>query len=311
MAARLLRSAGPGLSPRVRGNRTSARAGRQAGGSIPACAGEPPSAAAATWTPRVYPRVCGGTASAAATGLQRRGLSPRVRGNRPFHQVNRNAGRSIPACAGEPHPMASILRMLWVYPRVCGGTRNAAESELESRGLSPRVRGNLRPKSGPIRPTRSIPACAGEPRRAAGTQSKSWVYPRVCGGTGGAAARYGRRQGLSPRVRGNLTLSAPPAASGRSIPACAGEPAGQDNGAGKVAVYPRVCGGTRNAYLFQRIVRGLSPRVRGNQFVPPPAPAGVGSIPACAGEPRPPDRRRAGPGVYPRVCGGTSGAGRQ
>ena len=51
---------------------------------------------------------------------------------------------------------------------------------------------------------------------------------------------------------------------------------------------------------------GLSPRVRGNHAGQLHQLAVIGSIPACAGEPR----SRPGPGlvrgVYPRVCGGTA-----
>ena len=50
---------------------------------------------------------------------------------------------------------------------------------------------------------------------------------------------------------------------------------------------------------------GLSPRVRGNLFLVAPQRVGVGSIPACAGEPPSSRRRRPGSWVYPRVCGGT------
>ena len=66
-----------------------------------------------------------------------------------------------------------------------------------------------------------------------------------------------------------------------------------------------MCGGT---LLRQRCIckiAGLSPRVRGNRVVDGCKVSGPGSIPACAGEPRP---KQAGPGqrgVYPRVCGGT------
>ena len=50
----------------------------------------------------VYPRVCGGTPPVPPRNPQRKGLSPRVRGN-PTPGVG--AGQpdgSIPACAGEP-----------------------------------------------------------------------------------------------------------------------------------------------------------------------------------------------------------------
>ena len=73
-----------------------------------------------------------------------------------------------------------------------------------------------------------------------------------------------------------------------------------------VAVYPRVCGGTRGVDAGEALRYGLSPRVRGNPVAMALAWARMGSIPACAGEPSPasyPVGRRE---VYPRVCGGTS-----
>ena len=53
-----------GLSPRVRGNPYLAVVDRKMVGSIPACAGEPPSQGAVQPLPEVYPRVCGGTRAA-------------------------------------------------------------------------------------------------------------------------------------------------------------------------------------------------------------------------------------------------------
>ena len=91
-----------GLSPRVRGNRSSYPGNIEGARSIPACAGEPGRGAvggAGLW---VYPRVCGGTARAAAAVISSCGLSPRVRGNRAPGQQRCAGGRSIPACAGEP-----------------------------------------------------------------------------------------------------------------------------------------------------------------------------------------------------------------
>ena len=80
-----------------------------------------------------------------------------------------------------------------------------------------------------------------------------------------------------------------------------------------------MCGGTSLRRI--RSCTGLSPRVRGNQVLILSLDVGVGSIPACAGEPLPsPERwvpglsprvhlRVVGDGldgtVYPRVCGGT------
>ena len=70
-----------------------------------------------------------------------------------------------------------------VYPRVCGGTSQAAWELREAKGLSPRVRGNP----------------AKERRKGYHTR----VYPRVCGGTSGEALKRVFLHGLSPRVRGN------------------------------------------------------------------------------------------------------------
>ena len=70
-------------------------------------------------------------------------------------------------------------------------------------------------------------------------------------------------------------------------------------------VYPRVCGGTPRPRACGCLVRGLSPRVRGNRRVGGSAAGKAGSIPACAGEPMPAVVARAATRVYPRVCGGT------
>ena len=232
--------------------------------SIPACAGEPGARGAGRQQqPPVYPRVCGGTAASAASLAARRssGLSPRVRGNRrnaqpPYRRLPvavypRVCGgtailvtyprltltRSIPACAGEPGAVTTVVFYViaqGLSPRVRGNLydNRARCSDDFDRGLSPRVRGNRgrapRRRSRPdaVYPrvcggtwidalrgpdtwlARSIPACAGEPAHIVGAiRDRLWaVYPRVCGGTDVAChrQRYGGRAG--------------------SIPACAGEP---------------------------------------------------------------------------------------
>ena len=72
-------------------------------------------------------------------------------------------------------------------------------------GLSPRVRGNHRVVCDPLGNRRSIPACAGEPRRDEIVRLFDAVYPRVCGGTPALIPRSSAATGLSPRVRGNPT----------------------------------------------------------------------------------------------------------
>ena len=178
-----------GLSPRVRGN-PGYRLGQRADlGSIPACAGEPPSTTQQPVSVSVYPRVCGGTVDNPACQHCLQGLSPRVRGNLITPARYRVMSRSIPACAGEPRAARRSVRRPRVYPRVCGGTQTGFGENDAGRGLSPRVRGN--PNCGRRSRTcyRSIPACAGEPLRSVASTPDTAVYPRVCGGTSRAASR--------------------------------------------------------------------------------------------------------------------------
>ena len=132
------------------------------------------------------------------------------------------------------------------------------------------------------------------------------VYPRVCGGTLLAPDVADSLFGLSPRVRGNPGRRHHRGRRRGSIPACAGEPGWWRISAAAKRVYPRVCGGTIIDGPSCIWPGGLSPRVRGNPDSVPARGRGIGSIPACAGEPF-----RCRPctpvaEVYPRVCGGTN-----
>ncbi len=151
----------------------------------------------------VYPRACGGTGAGRTWFLGVEGLSPRVRGNPSATMCSCSRDRSIPARAGEP--MRSDHRPSWsaVYPRACGGTVQADIWTSDVMGLSPRVRGN-RPRRRSVFPgSGSIPARAGEPLVTCVCAPLRRVYPRACGGTGGAHCFATRFPGLSPRVRGN------------------------------------------------------------------------------------------------------------
>ena len=202
-------SALSGLSPRVRGNQQQQPVDGLVSGSIPACAGEPGRRPRRRGRSRVYPRVCGGTAPPACPSTPWCGLSPRVRGNPRGAGGSIGCQGSIPACAGEPPTVECSGRRTRVYPRVWGGTFWAAVCAAPWLGLSPRVRGNRLPASHAAVRSRSIPACAGEPRCATGCSPTSTVYPRVCGGTRRTPALARHARGLSPRVRGNPWRQAP------------------------------------------------------------------------------------------------------
>ena len=70
----------------------------------------------------VYPRACGGTPPPCASGQHSRGLSPRLRGNRPGCRRMLPRRGSIPAPAGEPSMESPPPDESAVYPRACGGT---------------------------------------------------------------------------------------------------------------------------------------------------------------------------------------------
>ena len=172
-------------------------------------------------------------------------------------------------------------------------------------GLSPRVRGNRFNRVIQRLPSRSIPACAGEPSRWTLRVGRFRVYPRVCGGTAILTLRVKGDEGLSPRVRGNHEGRVDVTYTRRSIPACAGEPADYQDYCFAHSVYPRVCGGTPANSPPVCPVIGLSPRVRGNHGQRGYHGPNAGSIPACAGEPMAAPFRTCAKEVYPRVCGGT------
>ena len=253
--------------------------------SIPACAGEPLRGWCQNSLIKVYPRVCGGTRGRLAQSSPDRGLSPRVRGNRGQAGADFFRHGSIPACAGEPSIISTFHVSGGVYPRVCGGTFHLRTRLFVDRGLSPRVRGNRQDTVDQPGQPRSIPACAGEPRRRASPSPDSTVYPRVCGGTSVSLVNTFDFSGLSPRVRGNRARLGVGVLFERSIPACAGEPVRARLYLAGQGVYPRVCGGTILCAILSPYGQGLSPRVRGNPDRAVNVNGTTGSIPACAGEP--------------------------
>ena len=195
---------------------------------------------------------------------------------------------SIPAWAGEPAAELPRRGRRWVYPRVGGGTHAPSQSGQNSKGLSPRGRGNLDLSQLNTSLPGSIPAWAGEPtsvqvlppivRRSipawAGAQNIKGLSPRGRGNAGvesnprsipnvGPCRPKTDLDGLSPRGRGNrnsacwttvyprvhqVTYS-----GSRSIPAWAGEPTVRalHHWHHAISVYPRVGGGTGIAHRPQ------------------------------------------------------------
>ena len=163
----------------------------------------------------------------------------------------------------------TLTRMVNLYsrsiPASAGGTGSSTAPMARASGLSPRVRGNPGHGVAANGDRGSIPASAGEPHIQDTGRCRGTVYPRECGGTAYSGYRALSRDGLSPRVRGNLGASVTNTGAWRSIPASAGEPLPYPKSVGNTPVYPRECGGTRSGPSRRLHRRGLSPRVRGNQ----------------------------------------------
>ena len=297
---------GAGLSPRVRGNLSCKGCCDDRKGPIPAGAGEPHPRRLQWVQCRAYPRGCGGTSKRAIVAHSWTGLSPRVRGNLAEGVDVPSCDGPIPAGAGEPWGTMLQLFPTWAYPRGCGGTCSAMLERGLGQGLSPRVRGNrVVFRSSPIN-SRPIPAGAGEPLLRSCLRFSFGAYPRGCGGTVAGAFQFWRQRGLSPRVRGTLSLSLIPSESIGPIPAGAGEPKGGRMPVITNKAYPRGCGGTTLAHGLPADPKGLSPRVRGNRKYLFSVATRQGPIPAGAGEPR---AQRSPVNViraYPRGCGGTN-----
>ncbi len=130
-----------GPSPRMRGKHQIRFYRHVITGSIPAHAGEAPSACCSAILCRVHSRACGGSEMFLDIYEIQRGPSPRMRG-KLFSTVAlliRNG--SIPAHAGEARHSWSSLDLAEVHPRACGGSSGRKASRLWRIGPSPRMRG--------------------------------------------------------------------------------------------------------------------------------------------------------------------------
>jgi len=111
-----------------------------------------------------------------------RGLSPLTRGGSCGDLPVGSEERFIPAHAGEPMPPPAASADQEVYLRACGGNVDLIKRGGDARGLSPRMRGELKNRNVQPDERESIPAHAGEPVGARSGHPVSLIYPRVIGG---------------------------------------------------------------------------------------------------------------------------------
>ena len=294
-----------GLSPRGRGNQVILRSLSKYSRSIPAWAGQPQRRRTPFHSGPVYPRVGGATTAKFRTRSSSSGLSPRGRGNQLRHAGIKPHSGSIPAWAGQPLPGAALSGADGVYPRVGGATATLPYHSWYCWGLSPRGRGNRRLASASAIPARSIPAWAGQPEKYGLKDVTIQVYPRVGGATFVEYSDGLVYRGLSPRGRGNRDVQLHAGVRRGSIPAWAGQPLSALRSDHEVQVYPRVGGATLAMFPATGFVMGLSPRGRGNPYLPVLYLLRSGSIPAWAGQPVSTTASGTFDTVYPRVGGAT------
>ena len=231
------------------------------------------------------------------------GPSPRVRGSPHGPLVRPLVDGSIPACAGKPRARWPARPGRPVHPRVCGEAVARWMMLQQVSGPSPRVRGSRADRRGQPRGSRSIPACAGKPPVPRDPARRRGVHPRVCGEARALAAVLAVSGGPSPRVRGSLVALGPRRRVVGSIPACAGKPDSGPGSGSRSRVHPRVCGEASTRIGICATARGPSPRVRGSRHEQDLRRHPPGSIPACAGKPRPARASASASRVHPRVCG--------
>ena len=186
--------------------------------------------------------MCGAATAPTSPRYISNGLSPRVRGSLKTGAWTIDIYRSIPTCAGQPEASDQGSHQETVYPHVCG----AADSRMMSyncvMGLSPRVRGSHHCREVVSEKLRSIPTCAGQPLADADLTETYRVYPHVCGAAVAVVSCHCYASGLSPRVRGSLSIVSPSTNEVGSIPTCAGQPNPMMLNQSATRVYPHVCG---------------------------------------------------------------------
>ena len=191
------------------------------------------------------------------------------------------------------------------HPRAGGGTAYVRAFITAPSGPSPRGRGNPKRICSYQCPNGTIPARAGEPQTGRRFRRRPWDHPRAGGGTLVNVAHDNASGGPSPRGRGNLKICEYWPVTPGTIPARAGEPGSGQGDPLFGGDHPRAGGGTGGVSRFVWLRRGPSPRGRGNLVYLCLMVAGLGTIPARAGEPK-----TAGDGLYtnrdhPRAGGGT------
>ena len=150
------------------------------------------------------------------------GSSPHTRGTRVRGTLDAEAGRFIPAYAGNAFFMNSATWIRAVHPRIRGERLRPASSVTVACGSSPHTRGT--------------------PRACTGPQPEASVHPRIRGERSKWAGRTTIPAGSSPHTRGTPATRRVPSSSSRFIPAYAGNAWTSASLRVMASVHPRIRG---------------------------------------------------------------------
>ena len=272
----------------------------------------------------VHPRAGGERRALSHPRMSSNGSSPRGRGTPAPRTRPPGDLRFIPARAGNARSHQRARTRSSVHPRAGGERLEPGPLDAIPDGSSPRGRGTPGPEDSARRPSRFIPARAGNARTRGTSGRRRTVHPRAGGERLARMASTSASVGSSPRGRGTRRQRSPGVRRPRFIPARAGNARATSRRPGVPPVHPRA-GGERGVTASRTVPPvGSSPRGRGTPWLDDSdanladgsSPRGRGTpgghgpprrrgrfIPARAGNARLPRRRSASRSVHPRAGG--------
>ena len=167
---------------------------------------------------------------------------------------------------------------------MCGENPLLSASVEHGEGSPPRVRGKLFAPPETLRRFRITPACAGKTGCPGTAAPARQDHPRVCGENSRLRGVHTSRRGSPPRVRGKRNTCEPVFAFLRITPACAGKTSCFPRTPRPGRDHPRVCGENMGAKLYDYVMGGSPPRVRGKRAFRVKYLRGLRITPACAGK---------------------------
>ena len=197
-----------------------------------------------------------------------------------------NAGRIIPAHAGNSQMSQPLTVVISDHPRACGELATSAMIRIPSYGSSPRMRGTHTLPRFVAKKVRIIPAHAGNSRRFHHPTHRYSDHPRACGELPTRNFAIPLAVGSSPRMRGTLFPFLIQFPGVRIIPAHAGNSTCDCSRTRAKADHPRACG---ELLMLDRATLspiGSSPRMRGTHAPAEAGHPGIRIIPAHAGNSR-------------------------